>query len=225
MKYVKIVSNLIFGLLLCAIGIVLEVNANIGVGPWDAFHIGIIKHIPITLGMIQIITGFSILIFTTLMGEIPGWGTIVNMILIGVFIDIINKSQIIPQSSNFISGLIMLILSLFFMAIGIYFYMKVQLGTGPRDGLMVVFVKKTGKSVRFIRNIIEGFALIVGIILGAPVGIGTVIYALGIGYAVQWIFELLKFDVSKIVHRSILDDYKYIKNISVLKKIGEENNS
>ena len=217
-KCMNTIMTLLFGFIVCSIGIILEVNANIGLGPWDAFHIGVIKHIPMSLGNIQIITGLAIVLFTTFMGQIPGWGTILNLILIGVFTDIINNSNIIPVSDNMFKGIIMMVIGIIFMALGTYLYMKVQLGTGPRDGLMVVMVKKTGKSVRFVRNFIEACALIIGIMLGAPVGIGTVIYVFGIGYAIQWIFELFKFDTSDVVHRSILDDYRLVSQSLALKK-------
>lgn len=217
-KYINTIMTLLFGFIVCSIGIILEVNANIGLGPWDAFHIGVIKHIPMSLGTVQIVTGLVIVLFTTFMGQIPGWGTIFNMILIGVFTDIINNSNIIPVSNNMLQGIIMMIVGIIFMAFGTYLYMKVQLGTGPRDGLMVVMVRKTGKSVRFVRNLIEACALIIGIILGAPVGIGTVIYVFGIGYAIQWIFEVCKFDTGDAVHRSILDDYMLVSQRLALKK-------
>ncbi|WFD11134.1 YczE/YyaS/YitT family protein [Tepidibacter hydrothermalis] len=217
-KCINTIMTLLFGFIVCSIGIILEVNANIGLGPWDAFHIGVIKHIPMSLGNVQIATGLVIVLFTTFMGQIPGWGTISNMILIGIFTDIINNSNIIPVSDNMLQGIIMMVIGIILMAFGTYLYMKVQLGTGPRDGLMVVMVKKTGKSVRFVRNFIEGCALIIGIILGAPVGIGTVIYVFGIGYAVQWIFELFKFDTGDVVHRSILDDYRLVSQSLALKK-------
>ncbi|WP_099189041.1 YczE/YyaS/YitT family protein [Tepidibacter mesophilus] len=217
-KFINTISTLLFGFIVCSIGIILEVNANIGLGPWDAFHIGVIKHIPMSLGSIQIFTGVVIVLFTTFKGQIPGWGTILNMILIGVFTDVINDSNIIPVSDNMFKGIIMMVIGIIFMAFGTYLYMKVQLGTGPRDGLMVVMVKKTGKSVSFIRNFIEMCALIIGIILGAPVGIGTVIYVFGIGYAIQWIFELFKFDTSDVVHRSIVDDYRLVAHNVDLRK-------
>ncbi|TCO70183.1 hypothetical protein [Marinisporobacter balticus] len=108
MKCIKVGIILSFGLLLCAISIVLSVNANIGLGPWAAFHVGIIKHIPITLGAVQILTRLIIVVFTTIMGQIPKLGTITNMILIGVFIDMINKLQIIPQSSHLGTGIYVL---------------------------------------------------------------------------------------------------------------------
>ncbi|CAH2214545.1 YczE/YyaS/YitT family protein [Tepidibacter aestuarii] len=217
-KCINTIMTLLFGFIVCSIGIILEVNANIGLGPWDAFHIGVIKHIPMSLGNIQIVTGIAIVLFTTFMGQIPGWATISNMILIGVFTDIINNSNIIPMSDNTFKGIIMMVIGIIFMAFGTYLYMKVQLGTGPRDGLMVVMVKKTGKSVRFVRNFIEACALIIGIMLGAPVGIGTVIYVFGIGYAIQWIFELFKFDTNDVVHRSILEDYRLVSKNLALKK-------
>ncbi|MGO0862672.1 hypothetical protein ACTPEN_23900, partial [Clostridioides difficile] len=85
------------------------------------------------------------------------------------------------------------------------------LGSGPRDGLMVALQKKTGKSLNLIRGTIEVGALIVGFFLGGKVGIGTIISAFGLGYLTQILFNLFKLDCSKIKHRFIIDDIKFIK--------------
>jgi len=105
----------------------------------------------------------------------------------------------------------MLILSIFVMGFGIYYYLSILLGAGPRDGLMVALVKKTDKPVWLIRNGIELIVLIVGYFLGGPVGIGTVVYAVGIGYIIQWVFKLYKFNTKEVVHKSIMDNYNDIK--------------
>ena len=95
-----------------------------------------------------------------------------------------------------------------------------QLGAGPRDGVMVALVKRTGKPVWLIRNMIEGFALVTGIIMGATIGVGTLIYTVGIGYAIQGVFSLFRFDANKCKNRTIIDDYFFLKEAIFAKEKG-----
>jgi uncharacterized membrane protein YczE len=87
------------------------------------------------------------------------------------------------------------------------------LGAGPRDGLMVALTKRTGKSVRLVRNTIETVVVIIGYFLGGTVGVGTLVIALTIGVFVQLAFQLFKFDVKKVEHRFIDEDIKLLKKM------------
>ncbi len=217
-RYIEKLVSLFGGLFICAVSIVIAINANIGLGPWNALHVGITRYTPLTVGNVQILVGLTIVLISTLMKQVPGWGTLANMIFVGMFVDLVNKTGIVPNSHQLLSGILMLVMSLFLMGLGSYLYMRAQIGAGPRDGLMVGLVKKTGKPVWLIRNSIESVALITGILLGAPIGIGTVIYALGIGYAVQWVFNWFDFDTKKVIHRSVMDDYRWLKGMNVAKE-------
>ncbi len=207
------IVRLFSGLILYAVGIVMTINANLGLAPWDVFHQGISKTIHITIGQAGIWIGFALVIFNTFFQERLGWGTIGNMLFIGIFIDLLMFNNLIPQFDSFVPSLIMLILGLFIIGIASIFYIGAGFGSGPRDGLMVVLTKKTGKSIRFIRNAIEIVVLIIGYLLGGFVGIGTLISALLIGYVVQLVFNLFNFDVSDIKHRYIDDDIKLIRQL------------
>lgn len=205
-------TKLIVGLFLFSVGIVLTINANLGLAPWDAFHQGLARTIHITIGQASIIVGIIILIANTIMGERVGWGTIGNMVLIGVFMDIIMFNHFIPIYSNIILQLLMMLVGIIVISFASYLYVGVGLGSGPRDGLMIILTKKSNKSVRLVRNTIEISALIMGFILGGSIGVGTVIMALIVGFSVQLVFKLFKFDVSSVKHRYIDEDIKYIKN-------------
>ena len=100
---------------------------------------------------------------------------------------------------------------MFISGVASYLYISSGMGAGPRDGLMVALVKKTNKSVRFVRNSIEISVLTVGYVLGGFAGIGTLIISLGMGYFVQLAFKIFKFDVKKVKHRLIVDDIKSLK--------------
>lgn len=202
-KIFGIVIRSTLGFLLCAIGVVMALNSNLGLSPWDVFHQGLTNVINITIGQAGIVVGIVIVIITCILGLEVGIGTIANIIVIGYFIDLIIYSEIIPISNNLFTGILMMIGSLFINAIGSYLYIGCEMGCGPRDGLMVALVKLTGKPVSLIRFSIESVALIIGWFLGGLVGIGTLITVLGIGYCVQIVYKAFKFDVNSLKHRNL----------------------
>ncbi|KGK84254.1 membrane protein [Clostridium sp. HMP27] len=211
-KIILQVFRLFFGLFLFALGVVMTLNANIGVGCWDVLNQGIVRKVPITLGQANIAVGAVLLIINCKLGERIGWSSVANMIFIGIFMDILLINDFVPMVYGGISSVLMILLGLFIIGIGSYLYIGVGLGTGPRDGLMVAFTKRTNKSVRFIRNSIEICVSIIGYMLGGFVGVGTVIISLSIGYFVQFAFKLFRFDVKVVKHRFIDEDIKFLKN-------------
>jgi len=202
--------HLIGGLALYALGIVVTMNANIGYDPWEVLHVGIAKTTGISIGTALIIVGVIIGIIAVLLGEKLGLGTILDIVLIGVFLDIILKFHVIPLANNLATGIIMLIIGLFIIALGSYFYIKSGFGAGPRDSLMVALTRKTILPIGICRGIIELLAVIVGWRLGGKVGIGTVISAFAIGFCVQVTFKLLKFDVTEVKNETLGCTYKML---------------
>jgi uncharacterized protein len=205
------VLRLYTGLFTYAVGIVFTINANLGLSPWDVFHKGLSNKIHITMGQASILVGFVLIILDTVFGERLGWGTICNMLFIGVFMDFLMLNHLIPITHSIVPGIIMMLLGMFIIGIASYLYIGAGLGSGPRDGLMVALTKRTGKSVRLIRTIIEASALITGYILGGYVGLGTLVMALITGYFVQFAFRIFKFDVKTVSHRFIDEDIKFLK--------------
>ncbi|MCL2479240.1 MAG: hypothetical protein FWF22_07045, partial [Treponema sp.] len=185
---------LITGLFFYALGIVITIKANIGYAPWDVFHIGLVKRTGLSLGHISMLIGLLIIILIVILKEKIGIGTIFNMILIGLFIDII--FPVIPVAANPVIGTLMLISGLFVIAVGTYFYIKSAFGAGPRDNLMVVLAKRTKLPVGLCRGIIELSVMIIGWIMGGMVGFGTVISVVAIGFCVHLVLKLFRFDVT-----------------------------
>lgn len=181
--------KLIFGLFLFALGSFLTIQANIGLASWEAFSMGIANLTNQTYGNILIISGFVILIIDVLLKEKIGFGTILNTILIGTFVDLIQGMDVIPQMNSFISGVLMLLLGQVSICVGSYFYIGASLGCGPRDALMVALGKRLPNvPIGIIRGLIEGTVLLIGWLLGAKVGIGTVIFVFGISFILEWTF-------------------------------------
>lgn len=210
--------RLFIGLFLYAVGIVMTINANLGLAPWDVFHQGMSKVFGITMGQASMAVGIVIVVLDAFMGERLGWGTILNMIFIGLFMDLLMLNNIIPVFDNKFLSLIMMALGMFVIGVATYYYIGAGLGSGPRDGIMVALTKRTGKSVRFVRNSIEIAVLIVGYFLGGTVGLGTIITALSMGYFVQFAFKIFKFNVKEVKHRFIDEDIKSIKEKFFKKK-------
>ena len=217
--YLKKFIRLIFGLYIYALGLVLCIYANIGLAPWDAFAIGISKVTGISYGNVSILIGITIVIaLFFLLKEKIGFGTILNAILIGFFSDLIIDSKIIPYMQNFFTGVLMLVTGQVLACIASYLYIGVGLGAGPRDSLMIGLGKKFSNiPIGIVRGSIEATVLFIGWILGAKVGLGTVIYVFSIGFLLQTTFKLLKFDVKSVVHESVFD------TINIFKKIHSEN--
>lgn len=209
----RCIIRLFVGFFLFAAGIVMTINAHVGLAPWDVFHQGISNTVGITMGQASISLGIIIVLISGLLGEKPGWGTLGNMIFIGIFIDFLMLNHIIPEFQNIIAKLAMMVTGMFTIGVASFLYLSAGMGAGPRDGLMVVLTKRTGKSVRLIRSTIETGAVILGYIMGGSVGAGTLIMALTIGYFVQLAFGLFKFDVNKVEHRSVDHDIKLVRKM------------
>ncbi len=197
--------RLLIGLFLFSVGIVMTINAKLGLAPWDVLHQGISRQTVLTMGEASIIVGLIIVVFNFVFREKVGIGTILNMVVIGAFLDFLMLNHILPEPAGMTGRIGLLIGGMVMISIASYLYIGAGLGAGPRDGLMVALNRRTGKSIRFVRNFIEISALIIGFFLGGTVGIGTVAMSLGQGYVIQFVFKVFNFNVKTVKH-SYIDD-------------------
>jgi uncharacterized membrane protein YczE len=180
-----------FGFFIFALAIVLMVRANIGLGPWDVFHVGLHRTLGVSLGIATQLAGLAIIGIAWLAARAkPGLGTVANMIFIGVFIDIL--MPLVPQVRGFATQLAVFAAGTILVGPATAIYLKAGLGAGPRDGLMLGLSRITGRSVRLVRTGIELAALAAGALMGGKVGLGTVIFAFSIGPVVQASLRLFK---------------------------------
>lgn len=201
--FLKRLSSLVFGLFLFALGIVTTMKASLGFSPWDVFHAGVTQTIGITIGTASILTSLILIAIVALTGEKLGLGTILNMLLIGAFTDLILFLNFLPKPEFLVLRIAMLLLGIVIISFGSLFYIRSGFGAGPRDSLMVVLSRKSGLSVGLCRGLIEGTVVLAGWLLGGPVGIGTLIAAFVIGFFVQLVFGLARFDATKIHHETL----------------------
>jgi len=201
----KKIPKLFIGLALCAFGITLMLTANIGVNPWGTFTYGLVNVTGLSFGKLSQLIGLTIIVGTLFMKIYPGVGTLFNMYFIGFFIDTFKSSGFLVQPDNFLIQIVMCLVGLVILSFGIYLYLSCGLGAGPRDGLMIALIRITGKSVTLIKPVLEITVIILGILLGGPLGVGTILVAVLGGKILDAIFKLMKYDPKENTHQNLVD--------------------
>jgi uncharacterized membrane protein YczE len=186
---------LLAGLICFGFGVALMVKAGLGLSPWESLHQGISIHTGIPIGTVSILLGAPILLLWLPLGERPGIGTVLNVVLIGLVTNI--SLSILPGFTHVVAQLIEMALGIAVIGLGSALYLGTRLGAGPRDGLMMGLARKTGWSIRLTRTAIEITVLLVAWALGGTIGLGTLAFALGIGPAVQLAFKLLRLEPAR----------------------------
>ena len=179
------------GFAMFGVAIALLIRANLGTSAWAVLEVALSQLLHLTPGTISVLVGFLVLVIALLMREKIGWGTLANILCIGPFEDL-SLWLISPVKNNLLLQITMLLGATVIMGIASAVYIGVEAGAGPRDSLMLAVKRTTGWSVRFARGMIEVTVVLIGWLLGGPAGVGTVIFALLIGPAVQWSFKLFK---------------------------------
>ena len=174
---------LIIGLVLFGLGETLLVTANIGVSPWFVLHQGLSFKTGYSIGITTFIVSIIVILLWLPLKQKPGIATILNAILISIVVDL--SLPFLPEPKYFLLQLFQVIFGILIIGIGSGFYLVANLGPGPRDGLMTGINKQTNLSFSLIRIIIELSAVGLGFYLGGIVGIGTILYAIGIGFSVS----------------------------------------
>ena len=177
------------GFTIFGLSIATMIRSNLGTSPWAVLEVAISGLTGITPGRMSIIVGFAVLLIALVLREKIGWGTLSNIVFIGLWEDMF-LGMIPSVENNLLIQGAMLLASIFMMGIASAIYIGVDAGAGPRDSLMLAFHRTTNISIRLGRAIIEVIVVTVGWFLGGPLGAGTVIFALLIGPAVQWSFKL-----------------------------------
>ena len=185
----------LFGLSIAAL-----IRANLGTSPWVMLEVALSQISGLTPGTLSVIIGLVVLIGALGLREQIGWGTLGNILFIGPWEDV-GLNLIPPAHDNLILQGAMLLLSIFGIGMASAIYIGVDAGAGPRDSLMLAVHRVTGWSLRRARGTIEVVLVLLGWLLGGPVGVGTVVFGLLIGPAVQWGFRLFKVQP----HRGVKD--------------------
>ncbi len=180
-----VLARLIVGLYLFGLGIAFQIRAVLGLAPWDVFGQGLSNLTGLSFGLSTVLASALILLLWIPLKQMPGLGTVFNALLIGPFVDL--SLRFVPSAAEWglAAQIGWYVLGMAIIALGTGLYIGARLGPGPRDGLMTGSVKRFNKPVWLVRTVIEGGATVIGLAFGGPVGLGTLIFVLGIGPMVQ----------------------------------------
>lgn len=179
---VERIARCVFGLALFGAGVALLIDAELGAAPWDVFHTGVSDLTGVGVGWVIVLTGVALLLLWIPLREQPGLGTILNAVEIGLVAGI--ALPLIPDTELLAARIPMMLGGVVLIGIGSGFYIGAGLGPGPRDGLMTGIARR-GTSIRLARTGIEVTVLTIGVLLGGAIGVGTAVFAFGIGPLVQ----------------------------------------
>ena len=188
-------GRLVAGLYLVGLGLAMMIHTGLGVPPWDVLTQGLQHQTGLSFGIAATIISAIVLLLWIPIKQKPGVGTVVNAVSIGPFADL--SKPLMPELDSLFLNLVWLCLGLACVALGSGLYISANLGGGPRDGLMVGLTRFSGWPFWIVRSLGEGTVLLSGWLLGGTVGIGTALFAVGIGYMLQYTMKLFGFDPKK----------------------------
>ncbi len=178
------------GLALYGVSMALFLHSELGNMPWDVLHQGIARFVPVSFGTITIATGVLVLLAWIPLRQRPGLGTVSNVLVIGIVVDI--ALRVLTTPSNLAVRAAFLAAGVVLNAVATACYIGARFGPGPRDGLMTGIVSRTGWPTRWVRTSIEVAVVALGFALGGTLGIGTLVYALAVGPLVHPLLPLLR---------------------------------
>ena len=198
--------KIVLGLLVFALGVHLTIYANIGLAPWDCLGMGIANHTPFNYGISMTLIAVTILIIDVLLKERIGFGTVIDALLTGNFVQMFNTFDPLPPNDNMWVGIAVMLLGFVFMALGMWIYMSAEQCCGPRDALLVALGKRLPKiPIGIVEVILWSAVLLAGWLLGGQVGIGTLISTFGAGLVMQFVYSLIHFEPRDLRHRGLIE--------------------
>jgi len=184
--------QLYLGLVAYGVSLGMMYRGDLGLAPWDVLHSGLTQHFPITIGQAVVIMSFVVLLLWIPLREKPGLGTISNALIVGFSADA--TLALLDSPASLALRIALMVGGIVLCALATAMYIGAQLGRGPRDGLMTGIARRTGLSLRLVRTGLEVTVVVIGLLLGGTLGLGTVLYALAIGPLTQmmlpaWIID------------------------------------
>ncbi|WP_427017778.1 YczE/YyaS/YitT family protein [Pseudarthrobacter sp. P1] len=186
-------TRLLTGLFAYGIAIALMIRANIGASPWDVFSQGVAHTTGLSFGLCTTVISVAVLLLWIPLRQRPGFGTLANTFLIGPFADL--GLAIIPQANFWLDQGLLFAAGLLLLSFATALYIGAGMGPGPRDGLMTGLVRVSGRPVWMVRTGIELTVVVAGFLLGGQVGLGTVVFTVGVGPLTQLTLRWLKVDL------------------------------
>ncbi|QIK77040.1 YczE/YyaS/YitT family protein [Nocardioides piscis] len=188
------VPQLLIGLALYGASLAMMLRGTFGLAPWDVLHSGFIRHVPMSIGQAVVLFSFLVLLLWIPLREKPGIGTIANALLVGVAADA--TLAVLVEPGSVWLRVLLLVSGVALNGLATALYIGSQFGRGPRDGLMTGLARRTGLSLRLVRTSLEVAVVLIGLLLGGVLGVGTVLYALAIGPLAQLMMPWLIVDLT-----------------------------
>lgn len=194
------------GLLVFSLGVHLTIHANIGLAPWDCLGMGIALRTPLNYGLSMTCVSVAILLIDLMLRERIGYGTIIDALLTGNFVQMYNDLDPLPENHSLWLGVAFMLAGFVFMALGMWIYMRAGQGCGPRDSLLVGLGRRLPRlPIGLVEILLWAAVTLVGWLLGGPVGVGTLISTFGAGAVMQLVYSALRFDPREVRHRGALE--------------------
>ena len=192
------------GLLVFAFGVHLTIYANIGLAPWDCLGMGIARHTPLNYGLAMTVMGVAILCIDLSLNEQIGYGTVIDALLTGNFVQMFNVMNPFPINESLWRGIVFMLAGFVFMALGMFVYMKAGQCCGPRDALLVGLGKRLPRvPIGVVQILLWAVVLLAGWLLGGAVGVGTLISTVGAGAVMQIVYSVIRFEPRAVRHRDV----------------------
>lgn len=205
--------RIIIGLFIFSFGVHLTIFANIGLAPWDCLGMGLSRHLPLNYGLCMTLVAVTILLIDILLKEKIGYGTIIDALFTGNFVQFFNSVNPFPLNKSLAAGIAIMLVGFVFMALGMAVYMKCAQCCGPRDSLLVGLGKRMPRlPIGLVEVLLWAFVLLAGWLLGGPVGIGTVISTFGAGLVMQLVYYIIRFEPRNLRHRGVVEVSRLLLN-------------
>ena len=203
-KIVRQWEQIVAGLLVFSVGVHLTIWANIGLSPWDCLGMGLARHTPLNYGLSMTVLAVLILGLDLLLKERIGFGTLIDALCTGNFVQLFNDLDPFPENQDLLWGILLMLLGFVFMAVGMWIYMRGEQCCGPRDALLIGLGKRLPRlPIGLVEVLIWGIVTLAGWLRGGPVGIGTLISTFGAGLVMQLVYSLLRFEPRSVRHRDV----------------------
>lgn len=208
-KIVKQWIQITLGLLVFSLGVHLTIYANIGLSPWDCMSMGLSYHTPLNYGLSVTVISVTVLVLDLLMRERIGWGTVLDALLTGNFIQVFNDLNPFPENHNVWLGIGCMLVGFVIMAVGMWIYMSGAQGCGPRDALLVGLGKRLPRlPIGLVEILLWSVVTVAGWLMGGPIGIGTLLSTFCAGAIMQLVYNAVHFEPRDVKHRDIVETTK-----------------
>ncbi|MBC9727034.1 YitT family protein [Streptomyces sp. TRM68367] len=175
--------QLYLGLALYGASSALLVQAGLGLEPWNVLHQGLAELTGLSIGVVSIVVGAAVLLLWIPLSQRPGLGTVSNVFVVGIAMD--GTLAAVPEAHSLAVRIPLLLAGIVLNGVATGLYIAARFGPGPRDGLMTGLHRRTGRSIRLMRTVVEVAVVVTGFVLGGTIGVGTLLYAVSIGPLAQ----------------------------------------